>query len=753
MKRDRLFVVSVLVFQALITAVEMQAMILAVFAILITVLGLTLSRHRNRRYESVEYQQEVSQALQTLANEPLWNAVKRTIGARVFWKQLFRLLLESQFGRRLVLVVVLLTTVGLRVTLRLYDPQQSSLGAICQLVVPAMILGEAVLFLLLLQNVRTESRRGLIEDGQLLLPLSCGAIILLVVHHQFLGQPLLLLFTSIGAAALVAALSHVLVRGRWLGKFTNIIDKRKRISTSINIPNAKFRKVARPTVLIYAAFGTLSWILAVNLDQSVPSVQGWMANRIYGPNSPLPGTPFGLAERYVEVATLSSVREQLFTSPQAVAFRVYCAVPPGYLRGRAFEVYRGGRWGSGPSNTPADRGQRLLPVPANVAPTSDGLQLSRFQLASDGSGPRVQVEVRNDPTRGNFFFCPLNAVYLEGRGDTILVDRNQIPLIGLSVRHPYRSLVYKVPGEVVVSKTQRELCLRTSEQLTRFVKPIANRICGDYPNARSKAAAIQRYFRSQFTYSLDAPQPPSGEEPIEYFLKSRHGAHCEYFATGAALMLRAVDVPCRYVTGYVVDELADSGDYWIARNRNAHAWVEAYDDTTRRWFIVEATPGRNANDLLFPSDEQLAANSAITNLQSESKQGFWRKLLDWISASDSQYAAQNWLTRARLPLAIIVLFLLFFRFFDPLRRRYWHKGDDLWYQRVLKTIDRQAAKRGLTRLQSETLNQFANRIQKLANDADADGKEKLLLLAKQYRRYSLARYSGADWNEVQRLDC
>ena len=68
----------------------------------------------------------------------------------------------------------------------------------------------------------------------------------------------------------------------------------------------------------------------------------------------------------------------------------------------------------------------------------------------------------------------------------------------------------------------------------------------------------------------------------------KQGAHCEYFATGAALLLRCVGVPTRYVTGYFAHE--DEGPQTIlVRQRDAHAWCEAWVDGTG-WVTVEATP-------------------------------------------------------------------------------------------------------------------------------------------------------------------
>ena len=73
------------------------------------------------------------------------------------------------------------------------------------------------------------------------------------------------------------------------------------------------------------------------------------------------------------------------------------------------------------------------------------------------------------------------------------------------------------------------------------------------------------------------------------FWTEKKSAHCEFFATAAALLLRRGGIPSRYVTGFVVPERNEYADCWIVRNRYAHAWVQAWT-AEKGWFVVEATP-------------------------------------------------------------------------------------------------------------------------------------------------------------------
>ncbi len=55
------------------------------------------------------------------------------------------------------------------------------------------------------------------------------------------------------------------------------------------------------------------------------------------------------------------------------------------------------------------------------------------------------------------------------------------------------------------------------------------------------------------------------------------------------MLLRLADVPTRYVTGFLVTQRDEQSGSWIARNMDAHAWVEAWDQEQNRWRLVEAT--------------------------------------------------------------------------------------------------------------------------------------------------------------------
>ncbi len=89
-----------------------------------------------------------------------------------------------------------------------------------------------------------------------------------------------------------------------------------------------------------------------------------------------------------------------------------------------------------------------------------------------------------------------------------------------------------------------------------------------------KLDAIETRFKSDFRYAR-AFSRVGGPDPAIDFLFGNRVGHCEYFATGMALVARAAGIPARFVAGYRVGEQSPFG-YYVVRERNAHAWVEAW---------------------------------------------------------------------------------------------------------------------------------------------------------------------------------
>ncbi|WP_077037243.1 DUF3488 and transglutaminase-like domain-containing protein [Pelomonas sp. KK5] len=104
------------------------------------------------------------------------------------------------------------------------------------------------------------------------------------------------------------------------------------------------------------------------------------------------------------------------------------------------------------------------------------------------------------------------------------------------------------------------------------------------------AAAVMRHIASaDFTYTLSPGR--YGEltpDVIDEFWFDRRLGFCEHFAAAFVVVMRAMGVPARVVTGFQgVDPLPQDG-WWIVRNSNAHAWAE-YWAPGRGWLRADPT--------------------------------------------------------------------------------------------------------------------------------------------------------------------
>jgi hypothetical protein len=119
---------------------------------------------------------------------------------------------------------------------------------------------------------------------------------------------------------------------------------------------------------------------------------------------------------------------------------------------------------------------------------------------------------------------------------------------------------------------------------------------------REKAERLVFRLKSEYRYSLNLAEDARNqleETSLERFLFSRKTGTCEHFATALTLMLRAVGIPARLVTGFMGADLNVVGRFYSVREKNAHAWTEAFIDG--RWTTLDAVPTGDGSSAKPPS--------------------------------------------------------------------------------------------------------------------------------------------------------
>lgn len=153
------------------------------------------------------------------------------------------------------------------------------------------------------------------------------------------------------------------------------------------------------------------------------------------------------------------------------------------------------------------------------------------------------------------------------------------------------------------------------------VAQLAAEITKSAKNNYDKAAALENYLRTRFTYTLQLPAT-SEKDPIANFLFVRKQGHCEYFASAMAVMLRTLGIPSRVVNGFRSDEFNDITASYVVRAKDAHAWVEAYFPGYG-WLTFDPTPAGNGGT---------PQGWARIELYVDAMSSFWR---DWVITYDS----------------------------------------------------------------------------------------------------------------------
>lgn len=127
---------------------------------------------------------------------------------------------------------------------------------------------------------------------------------------------------------------------------------------------------------------------------------------------------------------------------------------------------------------------------------------------------------------------------------------------------------------------------------TGWLEAMANRITGGATSDLEKARRIETYLKRQGEYTLDLRKIAGGDgvAVIHRFLTSpRPEGHCELFATGMALLCRAIHLPSRVVTGFYGGVYNETEGKLIMRYCDAHAWVEVWIPT-HGWMTFDPTP-------------------------------------------------------------------------------------------------------------------------------------------------------------------
>ena len=122
-----------------------------------------------------------------------------------------------------------------------------------------------------------------------------------------------------------------------------------------------------------------------------------------------------------------------------------------------------------------------------------------------------------------------------------------------------------------------------AEDLPPIIAETAREVTADADTDYDRLLALQDWFRSEFSYSLDAPVEEgfdgTGADAVATFLEKRTG-YCVHFAGAFALMAQSLDMPVRIVVGYLpgtaTDQKREDDTVYAVSSDQLHSWPEVY---------------------------------------------------------------------------------------------------------------------------------------------------------------------------------
>ncbi|WP_437287321.1 transglutaminase TgpA family protein [Sorangium sp. So ce406] len=284
-----------------------------------------------------------------------------------------------------------------------------------------------------------------------------------------------------------------------------------------------------------------------------------------------------------------------------------------HLRGTALDAYDGRTWTQSESfKRPTESDAGLVPIERYPDPAIDPVM-------------RIDLEPIDPPV----IFLPPNATGLrfKHRGQLGL-EANTLAHRGPEGEFRYqplddRGLVYDVflsrkrsPTFQRLSAADRRRYLDLPKDLPSRVVDLARVWTIGVDRPADKARAIQERLRTEYRYDLASPSG-ADPHPLDHFLFESKRGHCEFYSTAMAILLRAVDVPTRNVTGFVGGTYNRFGRFYAVRQGDAHSWVEVYLDG-EGWMTFDPTPPADA----APKSELV---------------GVWAYLRDFIEATSQRW--------------------------------------------------------------------------------------------------------------------
>lgn len=284
--------------------------------------------------------------------------------------------------------------------------------------------------------------------------------------------------------------------------------------------------------------------------------------------------------------------------------------------------------------------------------------------------------------------------------------------------------------------------LQLPDSLPDRVRELAAEITNGENNRYDKAQAIEGYFSSNgFIYQIEeVPVPEEGEDYVDQFLFESKVGYCDNFSTSMVVMLRALDIPARWVKGFTggveaqdQPPLPNEYSLYEVTNNNAHSWVEVYFPETG-WVPFEPTSGFsnptdfyletsgdvNTEDYMIDEEESEGETQQETSEEEQEDQALNPAEDEGVqSGSNSEGEGSGWNYYWIVAVLLFMIILATSIYLKRYQIRDWYMLKK--WQRLVEKLEIEAAyiylleileKRGIHRSKGQTLRQYAVEVDK-----------------------------------------
>lgn len=284
------------------------------------------------------------------------------------------------------------------------------------------------------------------------------------------------------------------------------------------------------------------------------------------------------------------------------------SAPPGrryYWRSRVFDTYEGGRWLPAADTRLTDPQSPLTVI---HEPYTEGARVEVAQTFTVGlSASRLIYTVPQTlsvdlPTRTDLRYIGADDRFInpESRADNVKAmnisvvrpskvlkrgeSYNATSLMSSATASQLRSAPLVYPPWVL------EMYLYVSPSITQRTRDLAQIIVRDAgaTTAYDQAKAIESWLRQNIRYNEGIPQPPRGQDPVDWVLFDLREGYCNYYASAMIMMLRTLGIPARMAAGFAQGTWDADLQQFVVQERDAHTWVEVYF-TGYGWVEFEPT--------------------------------------------------------------------------------------------------------------------------------------------------------------------